>query len=103
MAPVERPESPNEVIAKDGGAVLEETSGNRSGSHGGAFSKNPLLGGLIKPVFDAKGKGAAQEGRKANATKWRRAQDDLDNNEGLILDGGIYGQTDETQDARNSS
>lgn len=104
MAPVERPASPEEeggaVLRTDGGAAaLEETSGNRGGGNGngGAFSKNPLLGGLIKPVFDAKGKGAAQEGRKSHATKWRRVQDDLDDNEGLILDGGVYGQVDEVQ------
>ncbi|GAP90348.1 putative c2hc5 finger protein [Rosellinia necatrix] len=95
MAPVSRPVSPNDEEAnRGGGAVLEETSGNRKGGNSGAFSKNPLLGGLIKPVFDAKGKGTAQEGRKANVIKWRRAQDDLDDNEGLILDGGIYGQAD---------
>ncbi|KAI0114301.1 C2HC5 finger protein [Nemania sp. FL0031] len=99
MAPVERPASPDETESStiNGGCgALEETSGNRGGSSsGGAFSKNPLLGGLIKPVFDAKGKGVAQEGRATNATKWRRVQDDLDDNEGLILDGGVYGQVDE--------
>lgn len=92
MAPVERPESPDDdnddVDKDDGAAVLGETSGNRSAGNGGAFSKNPLLGGLIKPVFDSKGKGATREARKANATKWRRVQDDLNDNEGLILDGG---------------
>lgn len=99
MAAIERPPSPEEeeTNSRDGGAALRETSGNRGGGHGGAFSQNPLLGGLIKPVFDAKGKGAAQEGRKGNATKWRRVQDDLDDNEGLILDGGVYGQVDEPQ------
>lgn len=97
MAPVERPESPNEQeTSGDSSSVLGETSGNPiRGS--GAFSKNPLLSGLIKPVFDAKGKGNAQEGRRANAMKWRRVQDELDNNEDLILDGGIYGQVDGPQ------
>ncbi|TRX93631.1 hypothetical protein FHL15_005603 [Xylaria flabelliformis] len=92
MAPVERPESPDDDdVNKGGGAVSEETSGRQGTGNGGAFSKNPLLGGLIKPVFDYKGKSGSQEGRKANATKWRRVQDDLDDNEGLILDGGVYG------------
>ncbi|KAI0418792.1 putative zinc finger motif, C2HC5-type-domain-containing protein [Xylaria grammica] len=91
MAPVERPHSPDEEVIKDSGTALDEISGNRGGG-GGAFSKNPLLGGLIKPVFDVKGKGTAQEGRKANTMKWRRVQDDLDDNEDLILDGGLYGQ-----------
>ncbi|KAI0437066.1 C2HC5 finger protein [Xylaria telfairii] len=98
MAPVERPESPDDdVVDQDDGAVLGETSGNGSAGNGGAFSKNPLLGGLIKPVFDSKGKGASREARKANAAKWRRVQDDLDDNEGLILDGGVYARDDEAQ------
>ncbi|KAJ3569884.1 hypothetical protein NPX13_g5926 [Xylaria arbuscula] len=95
MAPAERPESPEEQGA-DGNVTpaLEETSGNRDRGSGGAFSKNPLLGGLIKPVFDAKGKGTEQGGRETGASKWRRVQDDLDDNENVILDGGVYGQTE---------
>ncbi|KAI1276815.1 putative zinc finger motif, C2HC5-type-domain-containing protein [Xylaria sp. FL0933] len=93
MAPVERPESLDEEEAsRNSASVLDETSGNRIRGTGGAFSKNPLLSGLIKPVFDVKGKGSAQEGRKPNTTKWRRVQDDLDNNEDVILDGGLHGQ-----------
>jgi len=96
MAAVERPESPEEEDSHmTSESALKETDGNRSSGNGGAFSKNPLLGGLIKPVYDSKGKGAAQEGRTANSTKWRRVQDDLDDNEGIILDGGVYGQADE--------
>jgi hypothetical protein len=96
MAAIERPESPGEEeVPKSSEMALKETSGNRSAGNGGTFSKNPLLGGLIKPVFDPKGKGTAQEGRKTNATKWRRGQDDFKDNEDIILDGGIYGQADE--------
>jgi hypothetical protein len=96
MAAVERPESPDEEdFETTSGNALKETDGNRSSGSGGAFSKNPLLGGLIKPVYDPKGKGAAQEGRRTTTAKWRRVQDDLDNNEGIILDGGVYGQADE--------
>ncbi|KAI0542581.1 putative zinc finger motif, C2HC5-type-domain-containing protein [Xylaria digitata] len=95
MAPVERPESPDEEPNNDGGPVIDEARGNRGGGSG-TFSKNPLLGGLIKPMFDAKGKGTAQKGRKSNTTKWRRVQDDLDDNENLILDGGLYGRVDES-------
>ncbi|KAI1420200.1 C2HC5 finger protein [Xylaria sp. FL1777] len=96
MAPVERPESPSEEEEANeySGSALEETTGNGVRGNGGTFSKNPLLTGLIKPVFDAKGKEAAKEGRRGHATKWQRVQDDLDNNERLILDGGIYGQVD---------
>jgi hypothetical protein len=72
-----------------GGSLLEEVDGKRSLGVGGAFSKNPLLGGLIKPVYDAEGKSINLGGRKKK-TKWRRVQDDLDNNENVILDGGIY-------------
>lgn len=75
-----------------GGGVLEETSANRRPGAGGAFSRNPLLGGMIRPVYDAKGKGAELEGRKDRAAaRWRRVQDDLDDNEAIILDGGVYG------------
>ncbi|KAF2966544.1 hypothetical protein GQX73_g7021 [Xylaria multiplex] len=95
MAPIERPESPDEGSANDSGTIIDEARDNRGGGSG-TFSKNPLLGGLIKPVFDVKGKGLAQEGRKANTTKWRRVQDDLDDNENLILDGGLYGQVDKS-------
>ncbi|KAI1098052.1 zf-C2HC5-domain-containing protein [Jackrogersella minutella] len=90
MAAVDRPNSPeDDDIQTD--TVLKETSGNREGSTGGAFSSNPLLGSLIKPIFDVKGKGAQLEGRDPRAVRWRRVQDDLDNNEAVILDGGAYG------------
>ncbi|KAH8651063.1 hypothetical protein BX600DRAFT_387199 [Xylariales sp. PMI_506] len=94
MAAMERPESPVDEPDPVATPVLEETSGNRakpSSGGSGSYSKNPLLHGLIKPVFDAKGKGAELEGRKDRKTKWRRVQDDFDNNEDVILDGGAYG------------
>ncbi|CAN8102465.1 unnamed protein product [Discula destructiva] len=93
----ERPRTPDEDDVAASG-VLEEANPNRGG--GGAFSRNPLLGGLIKPVYDAsasadgKGKGVALEGRKDGAKGWRRVQDDLSNNESVILDGGVYGGKD---------
>jgi hypothetical protein len=60
---------------------------------GGAFSNNPLLlsGKLIRPVWKApaeKGKGKAEEERKS---VWRRVQDDNEDNEKWILDGGTVG------------
>ncbi|KAI8717567.1 Zf-C2HC5 domain-containing protein [Fusarium sp. LHS14.1] len=96
IAAIERPatpESEEEDIYGAGDGALGETSGNKSGGRsGGAFSGNPLLGSLIKPVFDAKGKGAEVEGRESRKKKgWQRVQHDLDNNEGIILDGGVYG------------
>lgn len=91
----ERPPTPDEEDYVNAGGVLEETSSNRgNGGAGGAFSKNPLLGGMIKPVYDLKGKGEALEGRKDKTTRWRRVQDDLSDNEGIILDGGVYGGKD---------
>lgn len=89
MAAVERPDSPDEEVDTSA-PVLRESSGNRG--TGGAFAQNPLLGGLIKPVFEPKGKGAELEGRKDRSTKWRKVQDDRDNNESIILDGGMYGK-----------
>ncbi|KAI9172592.1 hypothetical protein HJFPF1_02098 [Paramyrothecium foliicola] len=104
MAHIERPVTPpseDEPLEDDGGAVLAETSGNKR--KGGAFSGNPLLGSLIKPVFDAKGKGAEAGGRRERKKGWRRVQDDLDNNEGVILDGGIYGHGDDMGAAGGSA
>ncbi|KAI1332304.1 zf-C2HC5-domain-containing protein [Xylariaceae sp. FL0255] len=93
MTAMERPASPDEEMTPDfSDSSLGETSGNRAGSQKGAFSKNPLLGGLIKPVFHSKGQ--AEEGRQLNAKRWRRVQDDLYDNEAVILDGGIFGQSD---------
>ncbi|KLU82483.1 C2HC5 finger protein [Magnaporthiopsis poae ATCC 64411] len=103
MVAAERPPSPDDTPAEPDYAaaassgVLGELDGNRVAG-GGAFSRNPLLKGLIKPVYDAKGKGAELEGRKDKATRWRRVQDDLDDNEGVILDGGIYGGSPQVPD-----
>ncbi|KAL7629793.1 hypothetical protein AAE478_001316 [Parahypoxylon ruwenzoriense] len=89
MAAIERPESPENDNEQS--SMIIETRTDHGDSGGGTFSKNPLLGSLIKPVFDARGKGAQLEGRKAGAARWRRVQDDLDDNEAVILDGGAYG------------
>ncbi|KAI1451245.1 zf-C2HC5-domain-containing protein [Annulohypoxylon moriforme] len=89
MAAVERPESPGDKAEVD--EISEEKSSSRGGGTGGAFSKNPLLGPLIRPILDIKGKGSQLEGRDPRVVRWRRVQDDLDNNEAVILDGGAYG------------
>ncbi|KAK4175260.1 hypothetical protein QBC36DRAFT_331848 [Triangularia setosa] len=96
MAKIERPPTPVDVNDVEdeygyGGYVVDETHDSKGKGQGGAFSKNPLLSGVIRPVYDLKGKGEELEGRKDRATKWRRVQDDLENNEQVILDGGIYG------------
>ncbi|KAL2193913.1 hypothetical protein P885DRAFT_44108 [Corynascus similis CBS 632.67] len=100
MTKVERPPSPGaeeeeEVGSRGLGSAIPEAGVERG--HGGAFSKNPLLGGLIRPVYDAKGKGTELEGRKDRATRWRRVQDDQDDNEAVILDGGLYGRSADAQ------
>ncbi|KAF0327825.1 hypothetical protein GQ607_005034 [Colletotrichum asianum] len=92
MAAVERPTTPDEedvIVHED----VDENAGvgQRQGGGGGAFSHNPLLGALIKPVWDAKGKGSQLEGRKDRKTQWRRVQDDFNDNEAVILDGGAHG------------
>jgi hypothetical protein len=102
MAKIERPASPgdeegDEVGEGGGVSVTRQTDGNSGGGQGGAFSKNPLLGGLIRPVYEIKGKGEELEGRKDRAARWRRVQDDRDDNEAVILDGGVYGRSTEVQ------
>ncbi|KAK6600523.1 C2HC5 finger protein [Botrytis cinerea] len=82
--------------------VLETAGGGNVG--GGTFSRNPLLGGLIRPVWTAKkvegkgkeketeGDGVNGEGEIVRKKKtWRRVQDDMDDNENIILDGGAFG------------
>ncbi|KAH7065042.1 hypothetical protein B0J12DRAFT_638941 [Macrophomina phaseolina] len=97
MAAVQRPESPVsdadvEELEEDTGPLHQPPQGKTRG--GGAFSKNPLLGGLIRPIAkvdgeEGDGKGKAREREKK--TLWRRVQDDNDDNEQWILDGGVYG------------
>ncbi|KAK2016028.1 zf-C2HC5-domain-containing protein [Colletotrichum eremochloae] len=100
MAAVERPTTPDEedvMVHEDSKendyVSSQQLSGGGGGGGGGAFSRNPLLGGLIKPVWDAKGKGALLEGRKDRKTQWRRVQDDFEDNEAVILDGGARGHS----------
>ncbi|KAG9258770.1 putative zinc finger motif, C2HC5-type-domain-containing protein [Emericellopsis atlantica] len=95
MAAIERPQTPESDEEND---EMEDHNGpeptaNKGRLGGGAFSGNPLLGALIKPVFNAKGKGPELEGRRPRQAGWRRVQDDLDNNEDVILDGGVRGHT----------
>ncbi|KZZ96393.1 C2HC5 finger protein [Ascosphaera apis ARSEF 7405] len=67
-------------------------SEHRLGSSKNAFSHNPLLatGGLVRPIWDPKGKGNATRHREQKQT-WRKVQDDNDDNEQWILDGGLHG------------
>lgn len=96
--------------------LLAATTGASSASeggigNGGKLSNNPLLrgAGLIRPVWKPKDDynhsstpnppaSAAGSTRSTAFThntsgKWRRVQDDQEDNETLLLDGGIYGST----------
>ncbi|KAL4805816.1 putative zinc finger motif, C2HC5-type-domain-containing protein [Aspergillus unguis] len=67
-------------------------------SKGEAFSHNPLLaaGGLMRPVWKAP---AEKNGEpKERKQTWRRVQDDRDDNEQWILDGGLHGHADSELD-----
>ena len=90
MAAAEKPAEPPSDEENDQDDAEVNTG---VGTGGGAFSRNPLLasGHLIRPIWksssDDKGKVPAAEKKST----WRRVQDDMDDNEQWILDGGIYG------------
>jgi len=77
----------SETPVEDGGADVQKAPAG-----GGAFSRNPLLGALIRPVARMeKGKDPEADVEREKRSVWRRVQDDRDDNEGIILDGGMYG------------
>ena len=95
MAEVERPrdEEPDSVANMDTSTI----GGDVGQGSGGAFGKNPLMGNLIRPVWKGKGTDTdsveAEENKENQPRKsaWRIVQDDENDNEEWILDGGIYG------------
>jgi len=91
MTRVERPASP--TTDEDHDAEDEDLSPpsaqQQSSSRGGTFARNPLLGALIRPVYNREDKGKEKPAEKRST--WRRVQDDNDDNEEWILDGGMYG------------
>ena len=88
MGDVERPASDEE-----GEQEIAPIQGDHTSR--GAFGQNPLLGPLIRPVYNPdKGKDVEDASKRRQKT-WRRVQDDYGDNEEIILDGGIYGQTSE--------
>jgi hypothetical protein len=89
MAAIERPQQPDSESDEE----IEEMPLQPISGNGGTFSRNPLLGGLIKPMWNS-GKGKEAETHVPSEPRkktWRRVQDDLDDNEAIILDGGAYG------------
>ena len=99
MAQVERPKDRDEQKS----SVMDQSDAFRDVANGdhsnGVFSNNPLLGELIRPVWKSRGQeesGAEHEHEHENEQKskkntWRRVQDDTDDNEAWILNGGVYG------------
>ena len=106
MADVERPDGGEGEEDEEEHGVEEKRGGQGSQ---GTFSRNPLMGGLIRPIWkkidDGKGKGRDEGGGSSDVdgtegdgggarrerNTWRRVQDDNDDNEEWILDGGLYG------------
>ena len=86
MAAVEKPDF---SVPDDEPEAMESSQPTGTATGGkGAFSNNPLAAGLIRPkAREQKGKDAVRE--KPNT--WQRVQMDDDDNEGYILDGGVYG------------
>ncbi|KAJ5703332.1 hypothetical protein N7493_011721 [Penicillium malachiteum] len=88
-AAVESSPEPTEPDAVEEGAVPGSSSGH-------AFSNNPLLaaGGLMRPVWRAPdGSTPEKVDRTEKKQTWRRVQDDKDDNEQWILDGGLHGHS----------
>lgn len=98
MGEVERPKAGSGDGAKDEVIPDGGQTDVGGGDAGGAFSKNPLLGSLIRPVWKGKGTETdmAEENKenRSQQSAWRRVQDDNDDNEAWILDGGVYGGQD---------
>ncbi|KAI9838774.1 MAG: hypothetical protein M1837_002340 [Sclerophora amabilis] len=81
---------------EDSSSTEEEESGKiqTSGDEArGTFSRNPLLGGMIRPTYHAdKGKDVDRTGNDVPGKRektWRRVQNDLDDNETIILESGL--------------
>ncbi|KAE8374794.1 putative zinc finger motif, C2HC5-type-domain-containing protein [Aspergillus bertholletiae] len=76
--------------------VIEQADESTKARRGEAFSRNPLLaaGGLMRPVWKGPdGKPGEARPQKERGQTWRRVQDDKDDNEQWILDGGLHGYT----------
>ncbi|KAE8147307.1 putative zinc finger motif, C2HC5-type-domain-containing protein [Aspergillus avenaceus] len=72
----------------------EPEAQSASPKRGEAFSRNPLLaaGGLMRPVWKGPdGNPVEARALKDRKQTWRRVQDDNDDNEQWILDGGLHG------------
>lgn len=98
MAQVERPkdrEDQKSSMIDQSDTVHEVANGDHSN---GVFSHNPLLGELIRPVWKSRGKeesgaenAASDDAPNSKKNTWRRIQDDIDDSEAWILNGGVFG------------
>lgn len=86
MATVDRPKTPESDGEDDYVPPKIDKSTQKT-----TFGRNPLLGALIRPVAPVQSKGKGPAGQ--STTKWRRVQDDNDDNERWILDGGLQGES----------
>lgn len=77
----------DENVGEGGMPYDEAGQGSDDRTKNGTFSNNPLLGNLIKPVYTPRKTDQPVVQKKM----WRRVQDDYEDNEGIILDGGVYG------------
>lgn len=94
-------------VGEDGeGEAVNGGAAGGSNAGKGRFSDNPLLkgGGLIRPVWtprdgaaEEKGKGTEEDSTRERKSLWRRVQDDNEDNEPWILDGGLRGYATESR------
>lgn len=90
---VERPESEDDDNDDEAEGMNVRDAGRDLRAEG-TFSRNPLLGNLIRPTYpihESKDVATPESSPDRKRDTWRRVQDDLDDNEDVILDGGVYG------------
>ena len=96
------PAQPSTPAEEEDEEILDASGDTHGLGAGGAFSKNPLLqgAGLVRPVWKPKSGQPVQERRREQRQTWRRVQDDNDDNEKWILDGGMHGYKDVEDDGQ---
>lgn len=86
----------NTGLEKGGKAAFADKGKGKKVEKGGKYARNPLLRGMIKPVYDiAQGEGKERDLEVDGVGKvntWRRVQDEFKDNEEIILNGGAYGR-----------
>lgn len=99
----EKVQAPGMARQEDAEVVSGEEHKDEEGQHlggSGAFSNNPLLasGSLIRPVWKTHDGGEVNgKAPRERRSVWRRVQDDNEDNEQWILDGGLHGYGNETR------